>query len=119
MKNAISDSPVDFTIDCGVRTTAQQQAAFAKGASKADGIKNKSKHQIQADGYSHAVDLYPFFLGKVQVNHRDTIKNLRLIAYHIKKRTDELKSELGLEITWGGDWGWDYVHFEIKKIIGN
>jgi peptidoglycan L-alanyl-D-glutamate endopeptidase CwlK len=122
MKNAIADSPVDFTITCGVRTTAQQQAEYAKGRTKPgktvtekDGIKNKSKHQVQADGYGHAVDLYPYFLGQVQVNHKDTVPRLRDIAAHIKKRAAELKSELGISITWGGDWGWDFVHFELKN----
>lgn len=46
-----------------VRTIAQQQALYAKGrtvpgriVTQADGIRSKSNHQAQADGYGHAVD---------------------------------------------------------------
>lgn len=119
MKAAIVYSPVDFTITEGVRTLKRQQELYAQGRTKpgikvtnADGIKNKSNHQAKADGFGHAVDLYPFFLGQVQVNHKDTIKNLKLIADHVKK----VAKELGIGITWGGDWKspFDPPHFELK-----
>ncbi|HFK5582105.1 TPA: M15 family metallopeptidase [Elizabethkingia anophelis] len=118
MKAAIVNSPVDFTITEGVRTLKRQQELFAQGRTKpgikvtnADGIKNRSNHQAKADGFGHAVDLYPFFLGQVQVNHKDTIKNLKLISDHIKK----IAKELGINITWGGDWKFvDPPHFELK-----
>ncbi|WP_407501433.1 M15 family metallopeptidase [Elizabethkingia anophelis] len=118
MKAAIVNSPVDFTITEGVRALKRQQELYAQGRTKpgikvtnADGIKNKSNHQAKADGFGHAVDLYPFFLGQVQVNHKDTIKNLKLIADHIKKTA----KELGIGITWGGDWKFvDCPHFELK-----
>ncbi|MDV3661621.1 hypothetical protein CMU70_14295 [Elizabethkingia anophelis] len=118
MKMAIVNSPVDFTITEGVRTLKRQQELYAQGRTKpgikvtnADGIKNKSNHQAKADGFGHAVDLYPFFLGQVQVNHKDTIKNLKLISEHIKK----VAKELGIGITWGGDWKFvDPPHFELK-----
>ncbi|KUY29384.1 M15 family metallopeptidase [Elizabethkingia ursingii] len=125
MKVAIANSPVDFTIIQGVRTLKEQQEFYSWGRSKinpntgkmdrvtnADGIRNKSNHQVKIDGYGHAVDLYPFFLGKVQLNHKDTIKNLKLISDHIKK----VAKELGIGITWGGDWKnpFDAPHFELK-----
>ena len=47
----------------GVRTTEQQQALYAQGrtrpgavVTKADGVVNKSNHQVKADGFGHAVD---------------------------------------------------------------
>jgi peptidoglycan LD-endopeptidase CwlK len=47
----------------GVRTTAEQQALFAKGrtatgriVTHADGITKKSNHQVKGDGYGHAAD---------------------------------------------------------------
>lgn len=47
----------------GVRTTAQQQALFALGRTKpgkivtrADGVINRSNHQVWNDGFGHAVD---------------------------------------------------------------
>ncbi|MDV3685264.1 hypothetical protein CMU45_02580 [Elizabethkingia anophelis] len=119
MKAAIVNSPVDFTITEGVRTLKRQQDLYAQGRTKpgikvtnADGVRNKSNHQAKADGFGHAVDLYPFFLGQVQVNHPDTIKNLKLIATHIKS----VAKELGIGIVWGGDWKspYDPPHFELK-----
>ncbi|QHN64834.1 M15 family metallopeptidase [Bergeyella cardium] len=118
MKEAISNSPVDFTITEGVRTIQRQQELYALGRTKpgqkvtnADGIKNRSNHQTKSDGYGYAVDLYPFFLGKVQVNHPDTIKNLKRIADHIK----EIANKLGVKIVWGGDWQkpYDPPHFQL------
>lgn len=124
IKTAITNSPVDFTVVCGLRTTAEQQAIYAQGrtkpgniVTKADGIRNLSNHQDEADGkkdgLGSAVDLYPFFLGKVQVNHKDTIPRLRDIAAHIKNTANEL----GIEIEWGGDWVkmFDPPHFQLKR----
>lgn len=119
MKAAIVNSPVDFTITEGVRTLKRQQDLYAQGRTKsgpkvtnADGVRNTSNHQAKSDGFGHAVDLYPFFLGQVQVNHKDTIKNLKLISDHIKK----VAKELSINITWGGDWKspYDPPHFELK-----
>lgn len=117
LKVSIVDSPVDFTIVEGVRTSQRQRELYNQGRSTpgkivtyVDGVNKKSNHQIKSDGYGHAVDIYPFFLGKVQVNHKDTVKCLNLISNHIKKKADEL----GIKITWGGDWKMkDYPHFEL------
>lgn len=124
MKVAIINSPVDFTITEGLRSTERQKSLFAQGRTKPgikvtnkDGVKSVSNHQDEADGkkdgLGSAVDLYPFFLGQVQVNHKDTIKNLKLIAAHIKI----VASSLGIGIIWGGDWKnpYDPPHFELKK----
>lgn len=118
LQEAIKTCPVDFTITEGVRTVQRQQELFAQGRTKpgvkvtnADGIRNKSNHQIKPDGYGHAVDLYPFFSGQVQVAHKDTVKNLKVIADHIKATA----KRLGLHVTWGGDWKnpYDPPHFQL------
>lgn len=121
---AITNSPVDFTVTEGLRSTARQKELYSQGRTKPgikvtnkDGVKSISNHQDEADGkkdgLGSAVDLYPFFLGKVQVNHKDTIKNLKLIADHIKK----VAKGLGINIVWGGDWKspYDPPHFELKR----
>ena len=117
MKEAIKNSPIDFTITDGLRTTAQQQALYAKGrtvpgtkVTNADGIRSKSNHQAKSDGYGYAVDLYAYHSGKVQVNDD---KSLKTIAAHIKS----VASKLGIKIEWGGNWKSiiDYPHFELKK----
>lgn len=118
MKEAIKNSPVDFTITEGLRTAKRQQELYEQGRTKPgikvtnlNGSTSKSNHQAKYDGFGHAVDLYPFFEGQVQVNHKDTIKNLKLIAVHIKA----VAKCLGLKITWGGDWKMgDFPHFELK-----
>ena len=118
LTEAIKNSPVDFTIVEGVRTTIRQQELYAQGRTKkgpivtyADGVKKKSNHQPKADGLGHAIDLYPFYNGQVQVTHKDVIPNLKKIAAHIKK----VAKDLGIPITWGGDWKkpYDPPHFQL------
>jgi peptidoglycan L-alanyl-D-glutamate endopeptidase CwlK len=116
MEKAITNSPADFTIIEGVRTTERQQALYAQGRTKpgsivtyADGVINLSNHQVRADGYGHAVDLYPFVGGQVRVND---IGSLRKIAGHIKA----VATGMGVNVEWGGDWKMrDYAHFELKQ----
>lgn len=119
MEEAIKYTPIDFTIIEGVRTTARQQQLYAQGRTKsgikvtnADGVRKKSNHQAKADGYGHAVDLYPFVEGKVQVQDPRVKGWLFAIANHIKK----VAKELNIPITWGGDWSspFDPPHFQLK-----
>lgn len=122
MEVAIVSTPQDFTITDGVRSTAQQQALYAKGRTKpggivtnADGIKGKSNHQVKSDGHGWAVDLYPFVNGKIDFD--DKTGRLPAIAAHIKS----VAVYLGIAIKWGGDFpatktlpkGWDKPHFEL------
>lgn len=120
MEDAIKDSPVDFTITEGVRTVKRQKQLYAQGrtapgviVTNVDGVRKKSNHQPKADGYGYAVDLYPYFDGKVQVSGPVVIQKLREIAAHIKARA----TCLGIQITWGGDWRspFDPPHFELKS----
>lgn len=126
MKEAVKESPVDFTIVQGVRTEAEQRELYSWGRTKKNpntgkmtivtyknGTTNKSNHQKKADGYGYAVDLYPFFLGKVQVNHKDTINRLKNIADHIL----EVSKKQGVQIKWGGNFKkpYDPPHFELIK----
>lgn len=124
LKVSITDSPVNFTITEGVRTTQKQQEYYSWGRTKknpntgkmtkvtyADGIKRKSNHQPKDDGYGYAVDLYPYFDDKVQVQGDAVILALEEIADHIKKKA----KELGIKIVWGGDWKkpYDPPHFQL------
>lgn len=115
MTEAIKDSPVDFTITEGVRSAERQQALFKQRpkVTNVDGIIKKSNHQVKSDGYGHAVDLYPFYNGLVQVQDKEVIPKLKLIAVHIKA----VAKCLGISITWGGDFKslHDHPHFELKK----
>lgn len=117
MEAAIIDTPVDFTITNGVRTLKEQQALYAQGRTKpgsivtnADGVKSKSNHQVKADGYGYAVDLYPFVNGKIDLE--DKGDNLKVIAAHILATA----KCMGIKVEWGGNWKFvDKPHFELKK----
>ncbi len=123
MKEAIKDTPIDFTIIEGVRSTARQQELYSYGRTKlnpdtkkmttvtnVDGINKKSNHQIKEDGFSHAVDLYPYLNGSVRTEKVD--KESRIIATHIQKVADRL----GIKIRKGVDWKspYDPPHFELN-----
>ncbi len=91
---AIKKTGQDFTVVEGLRTIEKQKEYLAKGTSKT----MNSKHLAQKDGYSHAVDLYPYYDGSVQV-HAPWVKWVNI--------SDAMKAaalELGVQITWGGDW---------------
>lgn len=118
MQEAIKETPIDFTITDGVRTTAQQKALYAKGrtapggiVTNADGVKKKSNHQVKTDGYCYAVDLYPYINGRV--DYPDKGDNLRAIAAHILATA----KCLGVNVVWGGNFKsiLDRPHFELKK----
>lgn len=123
LKKAITNSPVDFTITEGLRSDERQKQLYAQGrttpgpkVTNRDGVRSLSNHQDMADGKrdgkGKAVDLYPFFEGKVQVNHKDTIKCLKLITDHIKS----VAKDLGIAIICGIDWKnpYDPPHIELK-----
>ena len=128
MNAAIVNPPIDFGIDAGVRSAATQKMYYSWGrtvvnpntgpvkgnfmgmtVTNKDGVIKKSNHQIKADGFGHAVDIYPYYNGSLQTEDE---KNLILLASHIKK----IAKSLGIAITWGGDWKkpYDPPHFELK-----
>ncbi len=116
MNEAIKNSPIDFIITDGIRSTEEQRKLYNQGrttpgkvVTNADGVNNKSNHQVKSDGYGYAVDLYPFYNGSAQLNDA---KSLKVIADHVKS----VAKELGVNIQWGGDWKFkDYPHFELVK----
>ena len=87
----------------GVRTAQEQQKLFAQGrtapgkiVTNCDGVLKKSRHQLAADGYGHAIDCAFIVLGeagKVTVSWAES---------HPWKLYGEVGKALGL--VWGGDW---------------
>ena len=124
MKAAIENSPYDFRITDGARTTEEQFALYQIGISKpgrivtnCDGKKAKSNHQIKSDGFGHAIDIFPCGViengeyRKFTSDEGYDDKKLRLIANHI---LDVAKSK-NINIEWGGNWKMnDTPHFELK-----
>jgi peptidoglycan L-alanyl-D-glutamate endopeptidase CwlK len=86
VKRAIELTDVDFGVTYGVRTLAEQERSQTM----------KSKHLIQGDGYSHAVDLVAYFGSNVswELNVYDNICDAMAAAAR----------EVGCAIKWGAAW---------------
>ena len=92
VKRAIELTDVDFGVTYGVRTLAEQEELYNSGRSQT----MKSKHLIQGDGYSHAVDLVAYFGSNVswELNVYDNICDAMAAAAR----------EVGCAIKWGAAW---------------
>jgi len=89
---AIKKTKVDFGVTYGVRSVEEQERLVAAGRSQT----MKSKHLIQSDGYSHAVDVVAYDGSDVvwEINVYDDICD----AFK------EAAIEIGLPIKWGAAW---------------
>lgn len=105
---ALSQSVVDFTVVEGLRDIETQRQNVSKGVSQT----MNSRHLKQDDGFGHAVDLYPYFDGSVQVEAPE--EAFRGIAYAMQSAADTL----GIRITWGGSWKSfvDMPHFQYEGV---
>ena len=95
-------SPVDFTVVEGLRTIERQRQLLAQGVSKT----LNSRH-IKGE----AVDLYPYYDGKVQIP-----KSSHNSWFLIAEAMAEAAEEQGVRITWGGHWVTiiDMPHYQIE-----
>jgi peptidoglycan L-alanyl-D-glutamate endopeptidase CwlK len=99
VKRAIEVTDVDFGVTYGVRTLQEQEELYNSGRSQT----MKSKHLIQEDGYSHAVDLVAHFGSDVswELNVYDNICDAMAIA----------AEELEVPIKWGAAWSEGDIRF--------
>ena len=99
---ALKKTTVDFVVVEGLRTIETQKEYVAKGVSKT----MNSKH-LTGD----AIDFYPFYDGKLQLNA--PAKKFKAVADAFKEAAKEMK----LVIEWGGDWknGWDKPHIQVNR----
>jgi peptidoglycan L-alanyl-D-glutamate endopeptidase CwlK len=106
-RRAIELTEIDFRITQGERTVAEQRVLFAKGASKT--MKSRHIPSTNRSRMAEAVDVVALIAGKVRWDWPLYPK----IAAAFKQAS----KELGIPITWGGDWvGFrDGPHFELKK----
>lgn len=86
---AITYTKQDFSITEGVRTKQQQTIYVQTGKSQT----MNSKHLVQKDGYSHAVDVVPFPVSW-------DLEKFYVIADAIEKAAEQLN----VKIRWGGAW---------------
>ncbi len=100
IERAIQLSSQDFTVLEGVRTPERQKQLYAQGRTKPGPVVTwtlTSRHFIQPDGYSHAVDLAPYPIDWTTLSKFNTIANAMFKA----------SEELGTPIRWGADWDSD------------
>lgn len=84
-----------FTVVCGSRSDFDQKKMFDQKLSKVDGVKIKSKHQVDKENpLARAVDVAP--------NPIDWNDKIRF--YHFAGRVQGIAIGLGIKIRWGGDW---------------
>jgi peptidoglycan LD-endopeptidase CwlK len=93
----------------GVRDASRQKELFEQGKSKT----LNSKHLIQKDGYSHAIDIAP---DPVNWNDREQFVAL---SFYLKGLADSIGIEIRQGVDWDGDlnikehW-FDGPHIELK-----
>jgi peptidoglycan L-alanyl-D-glutamate endopeptidase CwlK len=107
VKAAIRISKIDFAVVEGVRSLAQQREYFRLGKSRT----LKSKHLT-----GHAVDLMPYGDLDGDGDFDQVDKAQAWEKHHFLPINDAMQqaaATLGIRITWGGHWGWDFPHFEI------
>ncbi len=108
MDRALKDSPIDFVVIDGLRTIERQRQLVAAGASKT----MKSRHLT-----GHAVDLVPLLDldrdGKIETSEMFNVPLMRQLHQHIEAafNAENVKFE------WGGDWGWDFPHYELDRRV--
>ena len=92
VQRAIELTDVDFGVTYGVRTLEEQKELYNSGRSQT----MNSKHLIQGDGYSHAVDLVAYFGSSVswELNVYDNICDAMAQA----------AEEVECGIKWGAAW---------------
>ena len=97
VKRAIELSKVDFGVIYGVRSLAEQKKLYEAKRSQT----MKSKHLVQEDGYSHAVDL---------MDYDGSVPSCDIVMYD--DIADAMKAaalETGAKICWGAAWQIDDI----------
>ena len=102
---AITTSPIDFTVIETVRTIEQQKINVAKGVSKT--MKSRHIPSTNKSGLCEAVDIIPYPL-----KSWNDKKSFKILSDHIKS----VARQMGISITWGGDFKsfYDGPHYELK-----
>ncbi len=106
-------------IDIGVyessRTLSKQMRMYRQGLSQIDGIKQKSKHQIDKENpLSRAIDCYPYEKGHNSFDESDKSK---LMFYEMNWHFYRASVKLGIPIRQGFLWSFkDMPHQELKGV---
>jgi len=88
----LDESPVDFGVHDGLRLLAEQRQLVDLGASRT----MNSRHLKGNDGYGHAVDLVPYFNGKLRWEWE--------LIYPLAEAARKVSLQIEVPIRWGGVW---------------
>jgi len=104
---ALSYSQYDFGITSGKRSASEQNALYYDKKSNCDGYTVLSRHQT-----GDAVDF-------VVYDENGHVTWDMAYYFEVSKAFKRAAEELGIEITWGGDWTSikDGPHIELKKVV--
>ena len=106
LDRALKDSTIDFVVIEGLRTKERQKQLVAAGASKT----MNSRHLT-----GHAVDICPLLDldrdGKIETAEMFNVPLMRRLNTHIAAAFAAEK----VPFEWGGDWGWDFPHYELHR----
>lgn len=104
VKRAIELTPYDFGVSEGVRDIATQRKYVNQGKSTT----MHSRHLVQDDGYSHAVDIHIYVDGQVSWEHKHFRKVIQAFF--------TAAIELNVQIESGGLWQdfQDDPHFQLN-----
>jgi peptidoglycan L-alanyl-D-glutamate endopeptidase CwlK len=103
----------DWDVIEGLRTAERQKQLVAQGASKTQ----NSLHLKQPSGWAHACDMWPIGTDGKRLasgsaeREAKLWERLREFAAIVKAAA----KEFGVQIEWGGDWGWDAPHFQLNR----
>jgi peptidoglycan L-alanyl-D-glutamate endopeptidase CwlK len=111
---AADDSPIAFAVTEGVRGNARQRELYARKLSRV----RFSKHQIQSDGYGHAVDVMAVgdLDGDGDADAKDRERTWdRALYTQIAETILAVATRRGVPMKWGGTFPgfFDGVHFEM------
>ncbi len=92
VERTVEISEIDFAVHDGLRTPEEQAEYLRTGVSKV----KFSKHQVQNDGFGHAVDLVPWINGKLRWEWGP--------IYNITGSVRAASLELQVPLIWGAVW---------------
>lgn len=97
---------VDFVVICGARSEFEQREMVRRGASKT----MNSMHLIQPSGFAQAVDIF-----HLRKTHDDPWTDYEAFGF-VNAAMQKAAKDVGIILTWGGWWGWDFGHFEKRDV---
>lgn len=104
--HALSISTMDFGVQDGLRDQEEQKQLVRMGASRT----MKSRHLMGEDGYGHAVDLVPYYNGKLRWEWE--------MIYPVAEAVHHASLDLEVPIRWGGVWDRRLGNLDINDLKG-